>query len=221
MNDTLSQLGGVSFAAKVLLALIPLFGVLGGALASWLVAGRNVYINSITAERSKWLEKLRSSISEFQAAVNTYNLKDSLLVEWPERTPESIPEIPLGEMLEPLERISRLAATIQLQLNPDGVIDTNIIALVRQMSSSRHGDGKLIVRAEDLLTRHSQWLLKAEWEKVKWEAGSLVYKANHWNDERRRLQAYRIFASGEGKIEATVSELRKSLTRSPSEPATS
>lgn len=217
MHDILAKLGEDAFSAKVILALIPLFGVLGGALASWIVASRNVYINSITAERSKWLEKIRSTISEFQAAVTIFNFRSDYVDAVARQKKEGNPVEQAD--FEALERISRLAVTIQLQLNPDGETDQNIIALVRQMSISRFGEGRLLVRAEDLLTRHCQWLLKAEWEKVKWEAGSILYKARHCLDERRRLRAYRDFAAGPGSIGDTVSRLQSALTKGDAETA--
>jgi hypothetical protein len=137
-------LGGYEFAAQALLALIPLFGVIGGAVASWLVAGRGVYINSITAERSKWLEKLRESISTFQAAVSTYAFRHNLPVIREEVADQS-------KIFEEIERTSRLASAIQLQLNPAGEVDRNILVLVRAMSIARHGSFQKPAKLDDLL----------------------------------------------------------------------
>ena len=46
------DLGDYDFVSKVVLGKVPILGVVAGALASWLVAGRSVYRNSITAARS-------------------------------------------------------------------------------------------------------------------------------------------------------------------------
>ena len=203
--DIAHALGGFDFASKVFLAVVPLSGVLGGAFAAWLVAGRNVYINSITAERSKWLEKLRTSISTFQAAISTYNFRHHLPAD--ARRPETANQ---PNFFEGLERATLLASNIQLQLNPDGPIDQNIIALVRALSLGRHGAHERLTKVEDLLTLHSQWLLKAEWEKVKWEAGGLLYRLSHWFDEDNRRIAYRNFAVSVGSINAAVLNLGES-----------
>lgn len=193
------SLGGYDFASKVVLALVPLFGVIGGALASWWVAGRNVYINSITAERSKWLEKLRTSISTFQGAISTYNFRHNM--------PEDIgkaAEVDPIKVYEQLERATQLASNIQLQLNPEGTIDQNIIALVRSLSIARHGSHQALTAVDDLLTLHSQWLLKAEWQKVKWEAGGLWYRLWNFFDEDNRRVAYKVFVRGPGSVRAPL-----------------
>ncbi|WP_156364228.1 hypothetical protein [Sphingomonas sp. Leaf198] len=200
-------LGGYDFASKVALAMVPLFGVIGGALASWWVAGRNVYINSITAERSKWLEKLRTSISTFQGAISTYNFRHNMpdVVETTDATDTSDviktnAAVDQTKLYEQLERATQLASNIQLQLNPEGAVDKNIIALVRGLSIARHGSNRALTAVDDLLTLHSQWLLKAEWQKVKWEAGGFWYRLWNWFDEDNRRVAYKAFVRGRGAI---------------------
>ena len=129
-------LGGYDFASKVALAMVPLFGVIGGALASWWVAGRNVYINSITSERSKWLEKLRTSISTFQGAISTYNFRHNMPVVVEATDPidatKTTTTVDQAALYEQLECATQLASNIQLQLNPEGAVDQNIIAVDRR-----------------------------------------------------------------------------------------
>ena len=203
-GDVARLLGGYEFAAKALLALIPLFGVFGGAVASWLVAGRGVYVNSITAERSKWLDKLRESISNFQAAVSTYAFRHNLPV-----IREQVAD--QAKLFEEIERTTRLASAIQLQLNPAGEIDGAILTLVRAMSVARHGSFQKLAKIDDLLTLHAQWLLKAEWEKVKWEAGGLLHRARHLFDAARRRSRYRAFSRGDGAVRPHVAALGESV----------
>jgi hypothetical protein len=69
-------------------------------------------------------------------------------------------------------KIQELSYTIQLQLNPAGEIDRHIILILASGGINNPSDMKRMTRTARTLVLHSQWLLKAEWEKVKFEGGS-------------------------------------------------
>lgn len=62
-------LGEGAGAASIAVGFIALVGALAGALTSYLVAGRAVYVNTITVERSKWINKLRGNLAAYSAAI--------------------------------------------------------------------------------------------------------------------------------------------------------
>jgi hypothetical protein len=87
---------------------------------------------------------------------------------------------------------------IYLQLNPFGLIETNVAKILKKMPSlAEKKDGKELREADDLLIAHSRWLLKAEWEKVKYEASGLL-RPFLWVKGKWYLHRYKNFSAGEG-----------------------
>jgi len=119
---------------------------------------RTGFINTVTSERVKWMEKLRQNISTFCGL--TYNWCYSALEGKPEGT-------------EVLKEIDKLRHLIRLQLNPDpnSKLERKIEELIDKIPDLTH-----ISRRDDLnssldeLIMTSQSLLKEEWEKVKEES---------------------------------------------------
>jgi len=119
------------------------------------------FINTVTSERVKWLDKLRHNISSFAGLTHTWTRE---LHE----TPES------ERML--LQEIDKLRYLIRLQLNPkeengNKNVDSRIedliakIPLLTDISLRDQLDAAL-----NELVIESQELLKEEWEKVKKES---------------------------------------------------
>ena len=79
---------------------------------------QTVFINTVTAERVKWIEKLRINISEFCGL--SYTWQASKL----EGTAEGLIAI---------KQIDKLRHLIRLQLNPDGTHDKEIERLIAQI----------------------------------------------------------------------------------------
>ena len=74
--------------------------------------------------------------------------------------------LPSREREEYTKKINRLISLIRLQLNPFGEIDQTILSLLESMPAlAEQQDGAPLRTADDRLIKHSQWLLKAEWEK--------------------------------------------------------
>lgn len=211
MSYLYNLLGGGAGAASIMVAFIALVGAAAGALASYLVAGRAVYVNTITVERSKWIGALRQNIANYSTAVAQAGLR---LAEYNHATDE---EGAARRVFDKLDEINQHASLIQLQLNPWGEIDKNILKLINSVVLRVDGSAGLLVRLDELLIAHSQWLLKAEWEKVKYEAGGPLYRLIHEADERSRLAKYRQWASEEGAIEQLVNDLAVERDRDESD----
>ncbi len=134
------------------------------ALGLWNIAKnyrlskKTTFINTVTNERIKWMEKLRNNISEFCGL--TYN--------WCMATPEE-----QENSQENLEKIDKLRHLIRLQLNPIDKQDQKIEILIHEIPKlavpGRATEKKLKEKINELIEQ-SQRLLKLEWERVKDES---------------------------------------------------
>ena len=133
------------------------------------------FINTVTSERVKWLEKLRINISAFCGLTHTWT--------------RSNPDFPgTVEGIKILGEIDNLRYLIRLQLNPktenkmpnpDKIIEDLIARIPDLTDGSKRAE---LNAAINELIETSQALLKIEWEKVKSEAknGDLSdAQANH------------------------------------------
>lgn len=171
----------------VLLALLPLSGVIGGFVVQSLIAGRTVYVGSITAERSKWIEKLRATLSAYYSLSSSVVHRRTMLETTTDRElKRSLRNQRPGD----LQKLEELGSLLRLQLNPYGVIDGNVIAIIEHLQAHQADDDHDMSANRDLLISHSQWLLKAEWEKVKWEAGGWIQRRLNRRPEAVRLREY-------------------------------
>jgi hypothetical protein len=64
MNALLIKIGE-SGLPIVIAAIIAFFGAMISTIIALSIARRNTYLKAVTAERSKWIDKLRNNISEF------------------------------------------------------------------------------------------------------------------------------------------------------------
>lgn len=114
------------------------------------------FINTVTAQRVKWIEQLRQDISAYSGLTHTWCFSGV------EGKPEE---------LEMLKEVDRLRRVIRLRLNPSGKYDKRIEQLVEEIPSLTDitQRDKLKMALEELIVT-TQSLLKEEWEKVKLEA---------------------------------------------------
>jgi hypothetical protein len=173
-------------------ALIALLGVVLSALISTIISRRNLYLNAVTVERSKWIDKLRQNIADFYGLIFTINYQI-----YRDRNYSDTESYRSDH-----KKLNTVGSLIKLQLNPFGEIDNNIIILLDKLQGNL--DVTTLSRTElgiRLIILHSQWLLKAEWEKVKAEAGGIFSRAIYLLKMRRLHSRYRKFCEGEGFID--------------------
>lgn len=170
-------------------AMIALAGVLVSALISLVVSGRSNYINAVTAERSKWIDKLRINLAEILCAASNSQISFARSQSFSQS----------NEWHETIRKIELLLATLKLQLNPKGEIDANIIVLLDAIPGAI--EGGYFRNVEPLLVGHSQALLKDEWEKVKRESRGLIFAPVYWISQKFRQHSYRVYARGSGSVD--------------------
>ncbi|WP_448327723.1 hypothetical protein [Sulfitobacter sp. M13] len=162
-------------AATVSAAIIAVCGVIFSAFSAFVTCRMSVYISSVTAERSKWIEKLRSNIAELlQVCAAISNITEGKRAYDEKRN-----------------RADGLTSLISLQLNPadDGGIDNNLITHLRILFWAAEGAGDEFRREEQKFVRHSPFMLKEDWERVKSEARG--WTATLWNEFRGKKCARR------------------------------
>ena len=199
---------GPEGAASVAAALIALAGVMAGALVTYLNAGRTVYISSITVERSKWIDKLRTNIAGFSGALLGASLKMKLLLD----RKETKSKVTIDEIENAVSKSNEYVTLIQLQLNPFGVIDKNLLALLEGFELNENTTWEAVLDYDKAVIAHSQWLLKIEWEKVKYEARGWLYRLLHMGWERRRLHAYRAWVQTTDSPTDIIARVKNAVT---------
>jgi hypothetical protein len=182
----------------LLIAIIALSGVLISAIIGGVIAfatsRKSLYVNAVTVERSKWIEKLRNNLAEYPAIAH------SVFYEANKATKQDGPINLSPEYFVALKQLQTMKSLLKLQLNPRGRIDQNIILLVDRIYELARTltRGPELEGAEILLVLHSQFLLKEEWEKVKSEARSTWFRANEQSEEAAR--DYEDFVAKAGAI---------------------
>jgi len=169
-------------------ALIALCGVVISALVAWLTALRGQYVSAVTVERSKWINALRENIASFSGKLRTLSFR----AETKNRDDQA--------RIAAVTEINNLISLIHLQLNPHGTIERNIATILERMPAlAEKADGAALRKEDRLLIAHCQWLLKAEWEKVKYEARLLT---RPWLLIKRMLYhcSYRRFCRNAGRL---------------------
>jgi len=129
---------------------------------SYRATRKSSFINTVTSERVKWIEKLRRDISRF---LSFFSETGEKLLE------QKVPQ-----------EIDRLRHVIRLRLNPDGEQDRKIEKLIAEIPTLADIlQQQRLSRALEELTVATQKLLKEEWDKVKIEAeyGNIKDKRNH------------------------------------------
>jgi hypothetical protein len=184
--------------AAIIAATIAVIGVIISAIVSLSIARSATYINSVTVERSKWIDNLRRNLSTFLGSAAYLNHKMRIDMQY----------LRLPEHDDLVRELETLDALIRLQLNPSGVVDKNIIVLIEDIPGL--ADKPLDSRfksAHRLLIRHSQWLLKDEWVKVKFESSGPVRRLLALPTRWRRQCGYSQFCDREGSLEVLKNKL--------------
>jgi hypothetical protein len=104
-------------------AVIAVSGAIISAFVSAFISRRTNYLNVVTAERSKWIEKLRGNLAEYSAVAHAvfYKAKNE---DWSEGGKTS------PEYYALLRELQDLRSLLKLQLNPKGEVDQNVLVLI-------------------------------------------------------------------------------------------
>jgi len=116
---------------------------------------RTSFINTVTTERVKWIERLRNNISSFVGLTHTWGRS----------------KLECKDEFDVLKKIDNLRYLIRLQLNPNGKHDKKIeelIALIPNLTDPSEDEN--LEQAKKELIENTQLLLKEEWDKVKLES---------------------------------------------------
>lgn len=167
----------------IVTAIIALTGVALSAFVAFTVSKKSAYITAVTAERSKWIDKLRENIAELLAVCGSIHMA----------LPDKTSDVALAKRSE----AGRFIALITLQLNPfdKSGIDQNLIEFLPKLVQSSESESGGYRESERQFVRHAQFLLKEEWEKVKSEAkgAMLALLTGTACKRRKRAKEYRKF----------------------------
>lgn len=161
-----------------------LIATIVSAVIALIVSKRSSYITAVTAERSKWIDKLRENIAELLGVCGAIQV--------------ALPEKKSAEVRALMEKADRFSALIMMQLNPRNPIDANMLKLLPRLIDCAQKENSDYRAIEKAFVLHAQFLLKEEWEKVKRESMSLLSMSSKseckLDEERRdREKAYSEF----------------------------
>jgi hypothetical protein len=190
MGAWLGQFKEAAAQATVIAAWLAATAALVGALVSYLVARRGVYINSVTTERSRWIEALRATISKLSGAASKLHASRN--------TNGYINSTAHAADLEVL-RTHLVELTLRINPTEDEAQGLLLAANKLDRAARLHAYDALTL-ADEVMTLHAQWVLKAEWERVKQEASGFLAQPYFWWRNWRRSVAYEEFLTGEGSL---------------------
>jgi len=150
-------------------------------VVSGAVSRRSSYIVAVTTQRSAWIDKLRGNIADLLGACAAIQLGMY----------DTKPE----EARAQRGNVDRLIALITMQLNPDNEIDANMIGLLALFPKRAESEKEKYRELEHAFVRHAQFLLKAEWEKVKFEAMGWPSKIAWYRKRCERERNYNDFCT--------------------------
>jgi hypothetical protein len=140
-------------------------------LATWIKShferlnvNKQLFLENVTTERSKWRESLRNDVSEFCSLV--YKLQHDSHFQ-----SKDLADLAFSNNIA---RLSEIRVKIRLKLNPNEPMPKPDIKIIRSMSRVLNlisvGEFSCIHREMLRIERSTQNILKAEWEKSKDEA---------------------------------------------------
>ncbi|MFY0736324.1 hypothetical protein [Aurantimonas sp. NFXS3] len=200
----------VAAVASIAGAVITIFNIAITARTTASVANRAVYINSVTAERSKWIDALRESIADYSGAAERVLAR--------REDPKYVGSV---EWATDVQSLRTHMSALKMRLNPRETIAQNLIDAARKLDQAarihRWADMEL---ASEIMVRHGQWILKYEWNRVKLEAASGKERDRLEQAERELDADYAKFLQKDGSMERLKaigvgkSELEIALLRS-------
>ncbi|MBI3609245.1 MAG: hypothetical protein HY204_00915 [Nitrospirae bacterium] len=127
---------------------------IGNLLYTWTASKRAVYVNTVTSERVKRIDKIRENVATLCSLCDQWMLH---------RTQDSTPNLQ--------QQIVRAKNEVRLHLNPDDPEDRDIERLLERLPSWTNSMApEEYWKLQAILVSATQTKLKCEWEKVKDEA---------------------------------------------------
>ena len=155
------------------------------------VASRTVYINSVTAERSKWIDALRKSIADYSGAAERLYARRA--------DPKYADST---EWAADVQSLRTHLSALKMRLNPREAMAQNLIDAARKLDQAarihRWADMEL---ASEIMVRHGQWVLKTEWNRVKLEAASGAEKKRLQCEGKALENDYQEFLKHDGSLD--------------------
>jgi hypothetical protein len=100
------------------------------------------------------------------------------------------------ELKQDFRKLNEISSLLEMQLNPRGEIEKNIMILLegvqRNLSIKGLDDASLITKS---LCGHARWMFKIEWHQVKMEASGSIRSVKLFFSRRMLLKSYQDFAS--------------------------
>jgi chromosome segregation ATPase len=153
-------------ATALISAATAVLAVIIGPVSGYLIAKRQINAQLVSANRQVWINQLRDHL----AAVHSLLFRLPTVLKRPgELSQEETKEV-WDQFRDALEQVTLIRGKIVLMLNPSEEPHQQLARLLDQALSaaSEHGaDTNALVKYRDDLTRLSQSILKAEWERVK------------------------------------------------------
>ena len=181
----INTLGGGATALAIVVAIIGLAGALGGALTSYLVAQKAVYINAITSERMKWITSLKNNLASMVSILHSVEARINGSIK-----------ADTDELMNDYKKLNEISCLLELQLNPTGGLENNIMVILeatqKRLSKSGIPEASILIKG---LRAHARWMFKIEWHQVKIEASGLLY-ATYLKFKKSDLEhAYKTFSN--------------------------
>lgn len=168
-------------------AVIAVGGVAISGAVAYVTASRSVFVNAITASRTRWLENVRKLIAEFREV--------HLRVAY-ERSQNG-----MSTNEEDEYRMIRLAEETRITLGR-GQNEGNVLLLLEKCTASitKFDDARDISRK---LADHSRWLFESEWQRIKREAAPRFFHVRSY--KKKRDVEYAHFCANSGYFEGVGS----------------
>lgn len=125
---------------------------------SVLSSKKTIYVNTVTTLRSKWLDQMKSDLSEFIALISDSIINNRNIYEPKEMN-----------LKYDLERIYR---KIELNINPNDEYDRKLISMIKNITRNYDCGAKNQRIKENIeeLVLYTQKITKLEWEGIKLES---------------------------------------------------
>lgn len=167
-------------------------------ISLWLTVRNNKsiqYMDSVTKNRVEWIDKLRSSISEFLALLDTQDLTDTIIEV------DDFAKYPFGDNLH---KLNQLGTEIKLMLNFSDDFDRRmmqqieliilsyknlLVCIQSNILENKQNSDAIFVPTEKVLEKQQvietlsndllsdmQIYLKSEWNRVKYESNGKIYE---------------------------------------------